>query len=189
VAVVDSIFDFNRTVFPAVVLPAYDAHPSDIAADPPRWLQQNGPGYGPRKYWIRREVDPAQKTALANVSNRGFTGAAEKTLIAGFIVKGGEPRNVVVRALGPSLAAHGVAQTVPNPKLEVYGGSSRFASNADWQTDPRAQTLRTAHPGLVPQNEREAAVLLTLPPGAYTVHGLSEDGTEGVTLLEVYDVP
>ncbi len=185
---VQTIFDFRTTVFPFCECPPLIANPSDIAADPVQWIQRNGNGYGPIRYAIQRRVDPSKRDAMANVSNRGMTGAGEKTLITGLIITGGEPRNVVVRALGPSLSAAGVQQAAANPKIEVYRGSTRVASNADWQSDARADVLRNSYPALAPTNEREAAMFLTLLPGAYTLHGINEAGTEGVVLLEAYDV-
>lgn len=189
VAFVEEIFDFRDTFFPFVVDPNYDDDPSDIAADPEEWIRRNGSGYSPRNYMIRQRVDPNKHDALVNVSNRGMTGAGEKALITGFIIKGDKPRNVVVRALGPSLSSAGVQQVAANPKIEVYSASGRqFAANADWQTDTRSATLRESVPSLAPTNDKEAALLLTLFPGAYTLHGLNEDGAEGVVLLEAYDV-
>ncbi|MEO5721249.1 MAG: hypothetical protein ABIR71_07250 [Chthoniobacterales bacterium] len=80
---------------------------------------------------LGRAIDPNRKDALANVSNRGLSGAGEKRLITGLIISGGEPRNVVLRVLGPILSAAGVQQVAANPKIEVYRGSTRVASNAD----------------------------------------------------------
>ena len=189
VAFIDNIFDYNDRIFPDVVDPNHDANPSDIAINPGQWIADNGPHYVPRNYLINREVDPSRKDAMVNVSNRGFTGAGEKTLIAGFIITGGEPRNVVVRALGPSLSASGVQQVVANPKIEVFSSSGqRIESNADWKSYHRADQLRASYPSLAPSNDREAAMLLTLLPGAYTLQGISEDASEGVMILEVYDV-
>jgi hypothetical protein len=189
VAFVDNIFDRNTTVFPQVVDPNYDADPSDIAVNPEQWILDNGPEYTPRDYFINRQVDPSKKDTMANVSNRGFTGTGEKTLIAGFIITGGEPRNVVVRALGPSLSAFGVQQVVENPKIEVYSPSGeRIEANADWKSDHRADQLSASYPSLAPLNEKEAAMLLTLLPGTYTLQGTDENVTEGVMILEVYDV-
>ncbi len=182
----DEIFDLDGRFF--LEDPRYTADPSDIAANPEQWIQDNGSEYTPARYWISREIDPGKKDAMANVSNRGVAGADEKTLITGLIITGGEPRNVVVRALGPSLTSRGVQQAAGNPKIEIYSGPNRFATNADWKTDQRASTLSAEYPSLVPENDKEAALLLTLLPGAYTLHGINEDGTEGIMLLEAYDV-
>jgi len=189
VASIEGIFDFNTTLFPECECPYLIAHPSDIAANPDEWIRQNGDRYTPKYYSIVARIDPSKRDAMANVSNRGLTGAGEKTLITGFIVTGGEPRNVVVRALGPSLTAAGVQQVAANPKIELYGASGhRGPSNADWKTDSRATELSQKYPSLVPTNDKEAAMLLTLLPGAYTLQGINEDGTEGIMLLEAYDV-
>jgi len=95
----------------------------------------------------------------------------------------------VVRAIGPSLTSRGIQQAAGNPKIEVYSPSGRrIAVNADWKSDPRASLLSASYPALVPESDKEAAMLLTLSPGAYTLHGINEDGTERVMLLEAYDV-
>jgi hypothetical protein len=168
--------------------PPRDGTPSDIAVNPQAWIQQYGDIIGLEAYFIRRQIDPAQADVMANVSNRGVTGTGERRLITGLIVTGGTPRNVVVRALGPSLGSAGVQQAAGNPKIEVYQNSTRIATNADWKSGERANSLAQNYPSLAPTNDKEAALLLTLLPGAYTLQGINEDGTEAVMLLEAYDV-
>lgn len=121
------------------VWPPRDGSPSDIAVDPAKWIQDYGDVIGLRNYWIRKQIDPNNPDAMANVSNRGLTGAGEKTFIAGFIVTGGQARNLVVRALGPSLTTDGIRQVAANPKLEVYQGFFAGKRHAqpwlqDWDT-------------------------------------------------------
>ena len=184
----EGIFDFNKTLFPACECPSLVANPSDIDANPGEWIKQNGNIYTPIYYHILRRIDPSQRTSMANVSNRGLTGAGERTLITGLIIKGGEPRNVVVRALGPSLSANGIQQAARNPKLVVHREGTPLTENSDWKEDSRANELVQKYPTLAPSNDKEAAQLLTLLPGAYTLQGINEDGTEGIVLLEAYDV-
>ena len=189
-ALVEGLRDFTEFPFDTTEWnPNRDSPLSDIAADPAGWIKSHGDAYYPRQYFVLREVDPSKKDAMANVSNRGLAGAGEKRLITGFIITGGEPRNVVLRALGPSLSAAGVHQVAGNPRLELYSPSGiRIASNADWKSDHRANQLIGSYPSLAPANDKEAAMLLTLLPGAYTLQGINEDGIEGVMLLEAYDV-
>ena len=168
--------------------PKFSAHPTDIAADPAKWIAENGDEYRPLHYRIGPEIEPSSRAGIANVSNRGVTGVGEKALITGLIISGGEPRNVVVRALGPTMTAAGVQEPAANPKIEVYQGSRQIAVNSDWKMDTRSTALSEAYPALAPTNEKEAALLLTLVPGTYTLHGVNEEGTEGVMLLEAYDV-
>lgn len=184
----EGIFDFNKTLFPACECPSLIANPSEIAANPAEWIRQNGNVYTPVRYQIIRRIDPSQRTSVANVSNRGLTGAGERTLIAGLIIKGGEPRNIVLRALGPSLSSSGIQQIAGNPRLVVHKEGTAIAGNLDWNEDSRAAELNEKYPTLTPTNDKEAALLLTLLPGAYTLQGINEDGTEGVVLLEAFDV-
>lgn len=186
--VVNEIFDFRNTVFAACMCPDLIAKPSDIAGDPNDWIRQNGSRYTPEYFKIDAQVDPKRRSEMANVSNRGAAGSGEKTLISGFIISGGEPRNILVRALGPSLATEGIQQPATNPQVELRDASGEVANNTDWKLDIRTNELSAAYPALAPGNEKEAAMLLTLAPGAYTVQGSSEDGSEGVMLIEAYDL-
>jgi hypothetical protein len=188
VASVTGIFDFSTTLFPACECPFLIARPSDIAADPDEWIRQNGTVYTPIRYAIQRRIDPAHREAIANVSNRGVTGRGERKLITGLIITGGTPRNIVIRVLGPSLASAGVQQAAADPKLELYQDGTRIATNADWKDDPRADSLAQNFPSLVPADNKEAALWVTLFPGNYTVQASNEDGTEGIVLIEAYDV-
>src|SRR5687767_1967788 len=117
------VFDFNKTLFPACMCPFLIANPSDIAVNPEEWIRENR-GYTPIGYDIVGRIDPSQRTSMANVSNRGVTGAGERTLITGLIIKGGEPRNVIVRALGPSLSRPVISVRSPapvTPRLDKIG--------------------------------------------------------------------
>jgi hypothetical protein len=176
------------TLHDASIQPPRNGSACDIASNPDDWIRKYGDQIGLEHYFIMQQIDPNSHDAVANVSNRGVAGSGERRLITGLIVTGGTPRNLVMRALGPSLTTAGVQQAVTNPKIEVYHGSTRIAANADWKTDARATSLAQNFPSLAPTNEKEAAVWLTLLPGTYTLQGISEDGTEGVMLLEAYDV-
>jgi hypothetical protein len=168
--------------------PTNRANPSDIAANPDQWIQQNGDDYAPLAYEIKGQIDPSRPDSLANVSNRGLAGQGDQTLITGFIVTGGQPRTVVIRALGPTLASAGVTRAAANPALSLFHGSAKVAANSDWKTDVRSAELSQNYPSLAPGNDKEAALLITLMPGAYTAQGSTEDGVDGIELLEVYDV-
>jgi hypothetical protein len=181
------VFDFRTTLFPACMCPSLVANPSDIAVNPEEWISENG-GYTPIGYDIVGRIDPSQRSSMANVSNRGLTGSGERTLITGLIIKGGEPRTVVVRALGPSLSSSGLQEVAGNPRLVVHREGTLLTSNSDWKAGSRADELVQKYPMLAPSNDKEAALLLTLLPGSYTLQGINEDGTEGVVLLEAYDV-
>ena len=124
--------------------------------------------------------------ALANLSTRVQVGAANNVAIAGFIVTGNTAKQVVVRGLGPSLAAAGVSGSLSDPVLELYDASgSLLLANNDWQ-QTQAQALRDAN--LAPSNDLESALLATLAPGAYTAILRGNSNATGVGLVEVYDL-
>jgi hypothetical protein len=124
--------------------------------------------------------------ALANLSTRVQVGTASNVAIAGFILTGNTGKQVVVRGLGPSLAAVGVSGALSDPLLELYDASGNLlASNNDWQ-QTQAQALRDAN--LAPSNDLEAAILFTLAPGAYTAILRGNGNATGIGLVEVYDL-
>ncbi len=129
---------------------------------------------------------------LKNLSTRGFISSGENLMIGGFIVQGTQPATVILRGIGPSLAAVPIAGPLDDPMITVYDSSQRaVASNDDWFTSPDAETIASFH--LDPPNSREAAVYLTLQPGAYTAvvesfTNAQYPPTSGVGLFELYDL-
>ena len=131
------------------------------------------------------DVQPLSNSTLGNMSTRGSVGTQDNILIAGFIVGDVGSSTVVVRALGPSLAAYGVSGALSDPTLTIYDSSgSLIASNDNWQDSTTAALVQKN--GLAPPNPSESALVLHLPAGAYTaiVRGVN-DGT-GIGLAEVY---
>ena len=122
---------------------------------------------------------------LANISTRGFVGAGEQVLIGGFIVHDGG-KTVLINAKGPSLAAQGVANPVSNPKVDLYFNGQIIASNGNWRTNTNVSELTAS--GLAPTNDMEASLQVSLEPGTYTAIVSSEDGSQGIGLIEVYGI-
>ncbi|MBL9211512.1 MAG: CotH kinase family protein [Opitutaceae bacterium] len=128
---------------------------------------------------------------LANLSTRAGLGEGE-SLIGGVTLSGSAPRRLLIRAIGPSLTQFGVTNALSDPVLAVYAGQILLAANDDWSAADDAAEIAAlaAASGAFPlaAGAKDAAVLVAVPPGAYTVHafGKAESGT---TLIEVYDVP
>ncbi len=122
-----------------------------------------------------------------NVSTRGQVQSGGNVLIGGFIIGGAQSKQVIVRALGPSLANSGVANSLSDPTLELHDANgATLQSNNDWQQGPDAATISSK--GFAPSNSRESALLATLNPGSYTAVVQGVGGVTGVGLVEVYDL-
>jgi uncharacterized delta-60 repeat protein len=133
------------------------------------------------------DLDPAVDSALANISTRGVIQTGDNIMIGGFILRGSQSPKVVVRALGPSLTGSGITAVLADPTVELHDQSGAIiASNNDWKETQQAEL---AELGFALSNDRESALIATLPPGPYTtvVHG--NGGQTGVGLLEVYKLP
>ena len=110
-------------------------------------------------------------------------------MIAGFIIggNGGADSRVVVRALGPSLSAFGIAESLADPTLELKNSNGvTLASNDDWQQSPAAGEINTR--GLAPTDTHESALVASLPNGSYTAIVRGHNGGTGVGVVEVYNV-
>ncbi len=126
---------------------------------------------------------------LINVSARSTVGTGGDLLIAGFVIAGPAARTVLIRAVGPSLANFGVAGALSDPQLSLFSGSGRLLGNDDWGGNA---ALAGGFTGVgafsLPAASRDAAVIVTLPPGSYTAQVSGANNTTGVALVEVYEV-
>jgi hypothetical protein len=125
---------------------------------------------------------------LANISTRAFVSTGDDIVIAGFTLgnhDGNDP--VVVRGLGPSLAAVGVTNALPDPTLELRDGNGALlVSDNNWQ-DNSIQAAELTAAGLAPTSPLESAIAATLPPGLYTALLSGMNNSAGIGLVEVYD--
>ncbi|MBP7140948.1 MAG: hypothetical protein KBA71_03495 [Opitutaceae bacterium] len=145
--------------------------------------------------------DVVSDARLVNISTRGFCGIGEEIIIPGFIISPGAPKTLLIRVVGPTLgdAPFNVSGTMTDPMLtlhrqEANGSSTVMLTQNDWgdASDPTAiaQAAVLAGAFSLAAGSGDAAIVVTLDPGAYTVHGASEDGVgTGVVLVEVYALP
>ncbi|HEY3662517.1 MAG TPA: matrixin family metalloprotease [Chthoniobacterales bacterium] len=125
-------------------------------------------------------------THAANISTRGRVGPGEEVLIGGFIVGGRTTKQIVVRALGPSLGGNGLA-VLADPAVELHGSDGQLiASNDDWASGSQQSDIIAA--GLQPADPREAALIATIPSGNYTAIVQGAEGGSGIGLVEIYDL-
>jgi DNA-binding beta-propeller fold protein YncE len=129
------------------------------------------------------DLDQTLPAKLVNISTRGHVGDGDDVMIAGVIVMGSKPVNVILHAIGPSLASSGVPNPLEDPVLELrdqYG--VLIASNDDWQ-EHEAEVNATM---LAPKDPRESAIVARLYPANYTAIARGKNGATGVALVDAY---
>ena len=134
------------------------------------------------------DLNPGVNSKLANLSTRAFVSTGDNIVIAGFILGGNSSDdNTILRGLGPSLTAFGVANALANPTLELRDSNGALIrANDNWQDDPAQAAIITAA-GLAPTNSLESGIAETLSPGRYTALLAGLNNGSGVGLAEVYD--
>jgi hypothetical protein len=140
---------------------------------------------------------PFSPQKVTNVSTRGQVGTNQNVLIAGFVINGSAPKNVIIRAVGPTLTSLGVSGVLADPFLTlmqtVNNVTSEVRENDNWGAGndvaliTAASTQAGAFP--LPAGSKDSAMLITLPPGTYSAVVTGNGGSSGVALVEVYEVP
>jgi hypothetical protein len=134
-------------------------------------------------------VSLAPGSRLIDVATRGWVGAGDHTLIAGFVVTGAGPKWVLLRGIGPGLAPYGVPGLLADPKLTLFDATgAKLDENDNWVGTGESYTaLNWPDTFALPVGSRDAILARALPPGNYTVQLSGVGGTTGVGLIEVYE--
>ncbi len=131
---------------------------------------------------FRLDLNPKR---LLNISTRLDVETGNNVLIGGFIVSGTQPKEVIVRAIGPTLGAFGVSGALADPVLELHEPDGTVITNDNWK-DTQESAISATH--LAPSNALESAIVATLDPGLYTAIVTGRNSTTGVALVEAYDL-
>jgi hypothetical protein len=128
---------------------------------------------------------------LLNIATRASAGTAENTLIAGFVVPPGSSKRVLIRGVGPGLAAFGVSGVLAQPTLTLLNGSAPVAQNTNWSSSADAAIISaaSAQAGAFGLSTNDSAMVVTLAPGNYTAQVVGAGAATGVALIEVYELP
>jgi PKD domain len=131
--------------------------------------------------------------ALRNISTRENVQTGDNVLIAGFIVTGNDPRQIVIRGIGPSVKINGqpLAGAMQDPTIELHDPNGGVTKNDNWKIDDATgQSQQTAieNTGVAPTDDRESALVRSLTPGTYTVVLRGKNNATGIALVEVYDL-
>lgn len=121
---------------------------------------------------------------MVNISGRQRVDTGDNVAIGGFIITGERSKRVLLRGIGPSMKS--VSGRLADPYLELHDGSGKLIqANDNWRSDQEQEIQQT---GIPPSDDRESAVVITLPPANYTAVLRGTNNTSGVGLVEVYDV-
>jgi len=135
----------------------------------------------------------AGTSRLINTAVRAQVGTGANVLIPGLVVSDGAPKTVLIRAVGPTLASFGVAGTLAEPVVSLFAGAESFLTNRGWANASNASEIRTTAAKVgafaLTDGSKDSVILASLSPGAYTIQVSGADGTTGVALVEVYEVP
>lgn len=131
------------------------------------------------------EQSPPPSGRAVNISTRARVSGNDRVMIGGFIVTGAEAKRVILRGIGPSLTNFGITDALENPTLELHDAAGLIASNDNWKESQQAEIEATT---LAPAHDLESAIVRTLAPGTYTVILQGRNNTDGVGLVEVYDL-
>jgi hypothetical protein len=141
--------------------------------------------------WQRIAVVPSPTPPAAqalNLSTRMRVQTGDNVGIGGFIITGGAPKHVLLRAIGPSLTQFGIPNALADPAMELHGpGAFVTLTNNNWRENP-AQEAAIQATGIPPTDDLESAIDATLAPGAYTAIVSGTGNTSGVALVEAYDL-
>ena len=159
------------------------------ALDGPHTVQVRGTGAGVVLVETY-DLGPLFSPRLVNVSARSRAGAGAEVLTAGFFVAGTGVKQVLVRAVGPGLAAFGGGGFLVDPRLSVFNERGvLIAENDDW-SGALSSTFARVGAFALPPGGKDAALLAALDAGhGYTVQITGADGASGEALVEIYEVP
>ncbi|MDB4384632.1 PQQ-dependent sugar dehydrogenase [Opitutaceae bacterium] len=151
-----------------------------------------------RDGWIRRFTPPPEPLEngsgeISNLSTRGTVGGSDSVMIGGFVIIE-DNRRVLVRGLGPTLANFGVNGALEDPKITIYNAAEEIvATNDNWGDEFNATSVALTATSLgataLEAGSADAAKMLYLPKGSYTVHLEGVGGSSGVGLIEIYKIP
>jgi hypothetical protein len=133
------------------------------------------------------DLSSGDSSELGNLAVRADVQTGDNVLFNGLILRGGTPKRVVFRAIGPSIPGSSgpLPGSLQDPTLEVHDANGMLLdSNDNWRTSANMADIQSA--GLAPTDDRESAILLTLSSGNYTSIVRGVNGTTGIALAEAY---
>jgi hypothetical protein len=134
------------------------------------------------------DTQTGRSNRVINISARNFIGTSENALIAGFMIAGSGSKRLLIRGVGPTLAQFGVAGILAHPLLEVFDSTgSKLFETDNWSPDLSSTFIQVGAFALG-TGSKDAALLVSLTAGAYSVKLTGANGGTGEGLIEIYEV-
>lgn len=152
-----------------------------------------GTGVALAEVYAAAQSSASTGARIVNLSSRARVSSGDNRdnpLIAGFVIAGQTAQTVLVRGIGPALAQFGVTGTLPRVELSLFDADGRKIIESSLY--PREYSAISNRVGafVIPENSAvNAAIVATLPPGAYTAQVRGPSGSDGIGLVEIYEVP
>ncbi len=137
----------------------------------------------------RIEEATAGDAQLINISTRGYVGQGDSVMIGGFVIIGEVEMDLLIRGVGPALQNQGIDTPLSDPFISLYSGSNVIAENDDWEDERSIEKLDAfASVGAFTfeNGSRDAAMLVSLGQGLYTVVLDGASGETGIGMFEIY---
>ena len=188
----DKLRAFDGSYLPGTDLAGVDPRTYFNRADAGIRTQSTATDFGPAGTYTLVGNASCAVVAVApanflNISTRARVQTGDRVEIGGFIISGNAPKRVVIRGLGPSLTARGVANALQDPILTLNDvNSAPIVESDNWRESQDQAAIEGS--SLAPTDDRESAIIVTLNPGAYTAVLRGKNDEQGVGLVEIYDV-
>jgi len=135
------------------------------------------------------ELTPLEDCRLINLSSRGYVGTGDSVMIGGFVIQGETTMDLLIRGVGPGLSDQGISDPLADPYLTLFSGSEVVAENDNWDDEIASEKSSAfVDAGAFPlvAGSKDAAMIVTLSQGLYTVVLDGASGETGIGLFEIY---
>jgi len=160
------------------------------SVDGGRTVQVSGPAAG-NLIVEAYDAGAGNSPRLTNLSALNQVGTGADVLIAGFTIAGLTNKNILIRAVGPGLAVapFNIGGTLADPKLEIFNSAQTKIDQNDTWSSTLVATFSSVGAFALPAGSKDAALIVSLPPGGYTVQVSGADGGTGLAIIELYELP
>jgi hypothetical protein len=132
---------------------------------------------------------PTGSARIVNLSIRTNVGSGTNSLTVGLAINGSGSKQMLIRAIGPTLATFGVSGVLNNPQLALLNSAGVvIASDVAWGGSATlASVFASVGAFALPATSADSALYVSLSTGVYTAQISGVNGASGVALAELYD--